>query len=306
MENEDNQANQPDTTEVHQEQLIDDEDKQNPKYHCFKCQDLMNSPHETTCCEENFCQQCIEKSLNQASWLLPRCPNPKCKKRRFKYYKNAYARRDIDKLAITCKHKHKHCDWKGIVGEHEKHLLDECNYHLLPCPFVGCDFTTIKSQMNAHIEQHIMPHAKYKEYEGQLSQQKRKNEFLSICGLFFLLVVVIYVSVAFATGKFRSSRVTKGCVNFGNPPYTQTLCFSEDSSRLLLTIYQDLEVKSDEGGKCTVIHDGNDDDNGQIIPPQGKKKTTEFVLPKGIRGVLLKILSVVLGSPKAWATCTEI
>ena len=73
------------------------------KFRCFVCQELMNVPHEARCCKKRFCEDCIEKSLNQATWFLgPRCPN--CKKRNFEYYENAYAKEEIDGLLITCRY----------------------------------------------------------------------------------------------------------------------------------------------------------------------------------------------------------
>ena len=167
------QANDPDTTEVLWFQLIRIEDKENQNYLCFKCGRFMNSPHETKCCSKSFCQHCIEQILNQASYQGPRCSNSECTGHRFEYYQNAFAKREIDKLAITCKYLNL-CNWRGRVGEHETHLLRECKHHKLQCKASGCDFTSPRDEMKIHDQEYQKPHQKFGKYEDQIAGLKRE------------------------------------------------------------------------------------------------------------------------------------
>ena len=105
---------------------------------CPICLQILREPYQVTCCGKSFCRQCIERVEGDHK------PCPCCKKDEFDDFPNKGLQQPLYGFKVYCVNKEKGCEWKGELGDLEKHL----NLNLPPNTedkeLKGCAFTKVK------------------------------------------------------------------------------------------------------------------------------------------------------------------
>ena len=85
------------------------------KTECLICQLTLRDPYETECCNNYVCKVCVEEyKRRKADCFL-------CRKN-LKYREAPAQKRVINQLKVYCTHREQGCQWKGELGELDKHL----------------------------------------------------------------------------------------------------------------------------------------------------------------------------------------
>ena len=106
-------------------------------YKCPICKCVFRDPHRVSCCEEEYCKECIEQVITDDK----PCPNPKCGCNDYISTSEAMrTRRQVDQLRCHCSNRREGCEWKGELQELNDHLNENpTNENQLN----GCDFTPV-------------------------------------------------------------------------------------------------------------------------------------------------------------------
>ena len=130
---------------------------------CPICRLVLREPHETTCCQSNFCRVCIERIEANNN------PCPSCKRRVFNKSPNIRLQRALNGLEVTCTYKSQGCRWVGLLGNLESHF----NLNPEPaCQPVGCHFAPVSC---------LYCHAPIQRYNVQVHQREKCEERPTRC-----------------------------------------------------------------------------------------------------------------------------
>ena len=83
---------------------------------CPVCLLTLRDPHVISCCGNEFCQRCIERVQRD------RKPCPLCNEATFTTLLHKKLIREVNALVVRCPQKELGCEWKGELGQVQKHL----------------------------------------------------------------------------------------------------------------------------------------------------------------------------------------
>ena len=118
---------------------------------CPICLHILQEPHQVTCCGKSFCRQCIERVKAEHK------PCPCCNKDKFNDFPNKGLQQPLYGFKVYCTNKGKHCEWKGELGDLEKHLnqnlqdekeLEGCEFAEIKCSY--CSDVIVRSKLLHH------------------------------------------------------------------------------------------------------------------------------------------------------------
>lgn len=97
---------------------------------CKLCSKVLREPRQVVCCGGHYCQNCIEKRINQNY----SCPS--CKTQSFNHFRDVHFEQRVNNLRIHCSYHKKGCKWTGELSSIKSHLVGNpgCGYSLAPCP----------------------------------------------------------------------------------------------------------------------------------------------------------------------------
>ena len=119
---------------------------------CPICCRILRDPCQFTCCGTSFCQTCIQQLQPDKNFC------PMCRKDKFYVVPNMGLKRSLKQLQVYCSHSGDGCDWKGEMGELDRHLNESsselvgCNYAEIQCEFeyAGCEVRMLRKDMAGH------------------------------------------------------------------------------------------------------------------------------------------------------------
>ena len=99
---------------------------------CSICLQILYLPHLISCCGHNYCKLCINQVMEKSR------PCPLCNEETFTVLHNKGLQRSLNELIVFCSNVKLGCQWKGRLGEFERHLNEEpdMEFQLTGCPYV--------------------------------------------------------------------------------------------------------------------------------------------------------------------------
>ena len=104
---------------------------------CPICLLILKEPCLIGChCGHKFCRECIEAVQRNNK------PCPRCNFHNFTFMRDHSFERSLKELEVWCSHKKEGCEWRGKLGELEKHLNQDpspenkqngCNFKAVEC-----------------------------------------------------------------------------------------------------------------------------------------------------------------------------
>jgi len=97
-----------------------------------------------TPCLHTFCAKCIQQ------WVEAHhtCPNCRSTIQLNQLKRNVTVNKIVEKLSVNCVLKSVGCEWNGIRGSIESHLIEKCEYVPINCKF--CDIELPRGQLQDH------------------------------------------------------------------------------------------------------------------------------------------------------------
>ena len=113
---------------------------------CKSCKLVAREPHITGCCEERFCQACIDPVLKDKK------PCPSCGEAdEFSIVFTKGSHKKILALQVHCAMKQSGCEWVGQLEQLDAHLYTNCQYVDVECPS-KCNQKVQKRKLATHLE----------------------------------------------------------------------------------------------------------------------------------------------------------
>ena len=112
---------------------------------CKSCKLVPKKLNRTDCCEERFCQACIDPVLKDKK------PCPSCGEADFSTFFTKASQKKILALQVRCAMKQKGCEWVGQLEQLDAHLDTDCQYVDVECP-TKCDQKVQKRNLATHLE----------------------------------------------------------------------------------------------------------------------------------------------------------
>ena len=112
---------------------------------CKSCKLVPKKLFTTDCCEEHFCQACIDPVLKDKK------PCPSCGEADFSTLLIKGVQKKILALQVRCAMKQKGCEWVGQLEQLDAHLDTDCQYVDVECPS-KCDKKVQKRNLATHLE----------------------------------------------------------------------------------------------------------------------------------------------------------
>ena len=122
---------------------------------CPICLQVLKEPCLISCCGHKFCRECIERIEKDQK------PCPLCNEPDFTFMRDGGLERSLKDLEVWCYYRKEGCEWKGKLGNLEKHLnrdsfpenrLNGCYFVAVECMhncgelFQRCHITTHETQ----------------------------------------------------------------------------------------------------------------------------------------------------------------
>ena len=137
---------------------------------CEMCDDVLTSPCFTNCCQQSYCEECINSVISK------KCPN--CRELYGHLTPDSRSSRIINEQEVKCPyHIHDKCPWTGFSEDIEGHL-SSCPYKPIECPN-GCGKSYERRNMVYHINlqcqlgvlkcQDCECHVKFNSYRAHLT-----------------------------------------------------------------------------------------------------------------------------------------
>ena len=119
-------------------------DKHSLEYICTICHNIINQATSPTRNDQHiFCHKCLCRALkNNKS-----CPICRTPARRQSIIPNKFVDHQILQLNVKCI-KHDQCDWKGQLGDLQRHMEHRCEFNMKRCQ--DCDVNVVVSKMYNH------------------------------------------------------------------------------------------------------------------------------------------------------------
>ena len=112
---------------------------------CKSCKLVPKKLNRTDCCEERFCQACIDPVLKDKK------PCPSCGEADFSTFFTKASQKKILAFQVCCAMKQKGCEWVGQLEQLDAHLDTDCQYVDVECPS-KCDKKVQKRNLATHLE----------------------------------------------------------------------------------------------------------------------------------------------------------
>ena len=112
---------------------------------CKSCKLVPKKLNRTDCCEERFCQVCIDPVLKDKK------PCPSCGEADLSTFSTKASQKKILALQVRCAMKQKGCEWVGQLEQLDAHLDTDCQYVDVECPS-KCDKKVQKRNLATHLE----------------------------------------------------------------------------------------------------------------------------------------------------------
>ena len=119
---------------------------------CPVCLQILQEPHQVTCCGKNFCKTCID------GVKLKNNPCPCCKMGDFDTFHNKGLQQTLyTEFKVYCSNQKHGCKWVGSLGEVDSHLnmrppqekeLDGCQFTQVECSY--CSTSYLRSELEVH------------------------------------------------------------------------------------------------------------------------------------------------------------
>eukprot|EP00754_Rhynchopus_humris_P033080 Rhum_TRINITY_DN15443_c3_g3::Rhum_TRINITY_DN15443_c3_g3_i9::g.157270::m.157270 len=118
---------------------------------CSICLEIFVAPMQ---CKQGhvFCKACIERTLKKKK----QCPMDRSRLQVADLSRALLVENMISRKRVRCPHASQHtddedgCGWVGKVSERQKHLADECEHTLVPCPHDGCEVRVQRRMVMEH------------------------------------------------------------------------------------------------------------------------------------------------------------
>lgn len=120
---------------------------------CPKCSHHLREPFQVTCCENNFCQVCIEGIKKNNG------PCPSCGAIEYNAFPNKGLKQSLNQIEVTCCYAKEKCPWGGPLGKLESHLnlnpsqeteLDGCQFAQVKCSYNCSSDLILRSELKVH------------------------------------------------------------------------------------------------------------------------------------------------------------
>ena len=109
---------------------------------CPICLDLLEEPHQITCCGQHLCKSCGKRSPG---------PCPLCRSKQYHFVPDKYFERNtLNCLTVRCSEKE--CSWKGELSSFNDHVLRKCEYVIQSCPN-ECGYSFQRYRLKEHATQ---------------------------------------------------------------------------------------------------------------------------------------------------------
>ena len=112
---------------------------------CSICLELADNPRQTTC-GHLFCKGCVDKGAS-ADFKFEECPI--CKSESPILFPDQRTTLQVRNFKVKCLNSKSGCNWKGDLGDCEKHQKEICQFEFLSCPW-GCDERLQRSLLASH------------------------------------------------------------------------------------------------------------------------------------------------------------
>ena len=116
-------------------------DKPPNRSQCPICLLVPRDPHQTPCCGNAFCKDCI------TNIKLHKKPCPTCKTEDFLSYPDKGLERELYSSQVCCSFKSRGCDWRGELRQLDQHLNSNSSQGNL---LAGCAFLCIRCDYCQH------------------------------------------------------------------------------------------------------------------------------------------------------------
>ena len=114
------------------------------EFECTICLNILKEPHLNNCCGQHFCQQCIQRIIDDQK------PCPLCNKADFVVILDKKTERKILDLQVKCRKHQNGCDWVGELRSVDQHC-DRCTYAEVDCPN-SCGELVQRRLLPSHLE----------------------------------------------------------------------------------------------------------------------------------------------------------
>ena len=101
---------------------------------CPVCLLVLREPHQVTCCGYGFCRVCIRHIEADKK------PCPMCNRKAFSVFPDVRLQHSLYGFRVWCSHKTDGCEWRGELGQLEKHLNESPKLHE---QLIGCEFVKV-------------------------------------------------------------------------------------------------------------------------------------------------------------------
>lgn len=113
---------------------------------CGICHHMLRNAQQSTCCGQNACKLCIEKT-SRITIIDKKCPF--CSEITFEFVPDVKTQRDVDNTKIYCPNRQLGCEWTGPLRSQDEHVN--------VCPFTEVQCTNCCQQLiqRRQLEHHL-------------------------------------------------------------------------------------------------------------------------------------------------------
>ena len=124
---------------------------------CPVCLQILREPYATDCCGKSFCSFCIQQIKMNGK------PCPLCNSAKYDLHPNMGLKQSLYQLSVYCTNKSGGCEWKGELGELDKHInsgpSDSPSVQLSGCHLAEIDcFYCSEEFQRCNLEEHQSKH----------------------------------------------------------------------------------------------------------------------------------------------------
>lgn len=120
-------------------------------------------PVQVTCCNSNFCRECLQQLMSEAK------PCPQCKAHNFNGFSNDALRKELRRLLVHCPNMEEGCMWTGKMKKLASHLgpnaPDSCPFVEIEC--ASCYKPVRREELALHASQNCPQRAYECQYCGK-------------------------------------------------------------------------------------------------------------------------------------------
>lgn len=193
---------------------------------CGICHHVLRDAQQTICCGQNFCKQCIDKTL-QTKTIDKKCPF--CSVKPCNFVPDTKTQRQVYNSEVYCPNRQSEpepgCSWTDKLRSMKKHLDDECQFTEVQCSS-GCRQMVQRRLLEDHLK-----------LECELRQVN--CEYCGVTGTF-----------QWITGDHRQ----KECASIETNYYKQQLADTREKLQKVEQLYKELQQKFECCNKDNVVN----------------------------------------------------